>query len=129
MSLSRTSRRRPKVLLVDDSVETRRALRELLEAQGIAIVGEAADGATGIELAKELMPDVILMDIKMPGIGGIEATEVITTSLPDAHVIVLTSFDDESLRRRAYEVGASAYLVKGSSPHLISDAIAAALDR
>jgi NarL family two-component system response regulator LiaR len=123
MTPSRTSRYRPKVLLVEDSAETRRALREFLEAQGITIVGEAADGATGIELAKELMPDVVLMDVKMPGMGGIEATEIITSSLPDAHVIVLTTFDDEVLRRQADEAGATAYLVKGSSPHVIADAI------
>jgi DNA-binding NarL/FixJ family response regulator len=112
---------------VDDSVESRRALRELLGGQGITIVGEAADGAKGIELAQKLMPDVVLMDVKMPGIGGIEATEIITSNLPDTHVIVLTTFDDESLRRRADEAGATAYLVKGSSPQLISDAIFQAL--
>jgi DNA-binding NarL/FixJ family response regulator len=123
MTTSRTSRNRPKVVLVEDSVETRGALRELLEAQGITIVGEAAEGAAGIELAKELMPDVVLMDVKMPGMGGIEATEIITSSLPDTHVIVLTTFDDEALRRQADEAGATAYLVKGSSPHLIADTV------
>ena len=70
-------------LLMDDSLETRRALREFLEGQGITIVGEAAEGAKGIELAQKLMPDVVLMDVKMLGIDGIEATEVITSSLPE----------------------------------------------
>jgi CheY-like chemotaxis protein len=60
---------------VDDSVESRKALRELLEAQGITIMGEAADGARGIEFAQKLMPDVVLMDVKMPGIGGVEARD------------------------------------------------------
>ena len=123
MTPSRTSRRRPRVLLVDDSPETRGALRELLEAQGIAIVGEAGDGAVGIERAKQLMPDVVLMDIRMPGMGGIEATEIITSTLPHTRVIVLTTFDDESVRRRAGEAGATDYLVKGKVPQRIADAI------
>jgi DNA-binding NarL/FixJ family response regulator len=122
-----TSRRPPKVLLVDDSGDTRRALRELLEAQAITIVGEAAEGAEGIDLARKLMPDVVLMDLKMPGIDGIEATKIITSSLPDTHVIVLTTFDDDSLRQRADEAGAAAYLVKAGSPELIIDAIFQAL--
>ena len=93
MTPSLTSRRRPRVLLVDDSLETRTALRELLEARGIAIVGEAAEGAVGIDLAKELMPDVVLMDVRMRGLGGIEATEIITSTLP------------RYARHRAYDVG------------------------
>ena len=123
MTPSRTSRSRPRVLLVDDSPETRTALRELLEAQGITIVGEAGDGTVGIERAKELMPDVVLMDIRMPGVGGIEATEIITSTLPDTRVIVLTTFDDESVRRRAGEAGATDYLVKGKVPQRIADAV------
>jgi len=127
MSPSPTSPRPPRVLLVDDSEETRQALRELLEARAITIVGEAAEGAEGIDLARKLMPDVVLMDVKMPGIDGIEATKMITSSLPDTHVIVLTTFDDDSLRQRADEAGAAAYLVKTSSPQLITDAIFQAL--
>jgi DNA-binding NarL/FixJ family response regulator len=113
--------------LVEDSVETRHAVRGLLEAQGIAIVGEAADGATGTELARELEPDVVLMDVQMPGMGGIEATQIITGSLPDTRVIVLTSFDDDALRRQAEEAGAAAYLVKEGPPDVIADAIFQAL--
>jgi DNA-binding NarL/FixJ family response regulator len=90
-------------------------------------VGEAAEGAEGIDLARKLMPDVALMDVKMPGIDGIEATKMITSSLPDTHVIVLTTFDDDSLRQRADEAGAASYLVKASSPQLITDAIFQAL--
>jgi DNA-binding NarL/FixJ family response regulator len=123
MTPSRMSHRRPRVVLVDDSPETRRALRELLEAQGIAIVGEAGDGAVGIERAMELMPDVVLLDVRMPGMGGIEATEIITSTLPDTRVIVLTTFDDESVRRRAREAGATDYLVKGKVPQRIADAV------
>jgi DNA-binding NarL/FixJ family response regulator len=110
-------------LLVDDSLETRTALRELLEAQGIEIVGEAAEGAVGIDLAKELMPDVVLMDVRMPGLGGIEATEIITSTLPETRVIVLTTLDDESVRRRAGAAGATDYLVKGKVPQRIADAV------
>lgn len=127
MSPSPTSRRPPRVLLVDDSGETRQALRALLEAQTITIVGEAADAANGIDLAGKLMPNVVLMDLKMQGMDGIEATKIITSSLPDTHVIVLTTFDDDSLRQRADEAGAAAYLVKAGSPQLIIDAIFQAL--
>lgn len=127
MTPSHASRHRPQVLLVEDSAETRRALREPLEAEGIVIIGEAGDGATGIELAKQLEVDVVLMDVQMPRMGGIEATAIITGSLRDTRVIVLTTFDDESLRRQADEAGATAYLVKGGSPHLIPDAIFRAL--
>jgi DNA-binding NarL/FixJ family response regulator len=90
-------------------------------------VGEAADAANGIDLAGKLLPDVVLMDLKMRGMDGIEATKTITSSLPDTHVIVLTTFDDESLRQRADEAGAAAYLVKAGSPQLIIDAIFQAL--
>jgi CheY-like chemotaxis protein len=115
MSPSPTSRRPPRVLLVDDSDETRQALRELLEGRGVTIVGEAAEGAEGIGLARKLtpdvvlmdlkMPNVVLMDLKMPGMGGIEATKIITSSLPDTRIIVLTTFEDESLKRRATRRG------------------------
>jgi DNA-binding NarL/FixJ family response regulator len=147
MSPSPTSRRPPRVLLVDDSDETRQALRELLEGRGVTIVGEAAEGAEGIGLARKLtpdvvlmdlkmpnvvlmdlkMPNVVLMDLKMPGMGGIEATKIITSSLPDTRIIVLTTFEDESLKRRADEAGAAAYLVKAGSPEFITDAIFHAL--
>ena len=93
--------RSPNVLLVDDSGETRHALRALLEEQGITIVGEAADGAAAIALARQPKPDVVLMDIKMPGINGIEATFIISKSLPAPQVIVLSTFEEESLKRRA----------------------------
>jgi len=69
------------------------------------------------------------MDVRMPGIGGIEATAVITDRLPGTHVIVLTTFDDESLRRKAHEAGATAYLLKESSPQLIFDAVGPAAGR
>lgn len=121
--MSPSSLRPPTVLLVDDSGETRQALRQLLEEQGITILGEAAEGATGIELARELRPDIVLMDLRMPRMDGIETTKIITGGLPDTRVVVLTTFDDASLRRRAVEAGAAAYLVKAGSSQLIIDAI------
>jgi len=123
MNQAPTFQRPPTVLLVEDSVESRQALRELLEEMDLTIVGEAADGSKGIELAESLRPDVVLMDVRMPGIDGLEATAVIRERLPATRVIVLTTFDDESLRRRAHEAGAAAYLLKEGPPQLISDAI------
>ena len=127
MSPSGPPRHPPEVVLVDDSIEARRALRELLEPQGLVIVAEAVDGATGIERAKALEPDLVLMDVKMPGMSGIEATRIITGGLPETRVIVLTTFDDESLRRQADEAGATAYLIKGDPPQRIVDAVFRAL--
>jgi len=110
-------------VLIEDSTEVREALRQLLEPHGILIVGEAADGATGIELANELEPDLVVMDIRMPGMSGIEATRIITGTLPDTRVIVLTTFDDQPLRRQAAEAGAADYLLKEESPERIVDAV------
>ena len=127
MAASRPPRQPPEVVLVEDSTEVREALRQLLEAQGIVIVGEAADGATGIELANDLEPDLVLMDVKMLGMSGIEATRIITGTLPDTQVIVLTTFDDESLRRQAAEAGAADYLLKEDPPERIVDAVVRAV--
>ncbi|MGH2634568.1 MAG: response regulator [Actinomycetota bacterium] len=123
MSPVPTPRPQPRVLLVDDSMDSRQALRELLEVEGIAVVGEAGDGASGIELAQELAPDVVLMDVKMPGIGGIQATEIIVGRLPATRVVMLSTFDDELRKRQALQAGATAYVVKGGSMHDIADAV------
>ncbi len=127
MAASRPPRQPPEVVLVEDSAEVREALRQLLEPHGILIVGEAADGATGIELANDLEPDLVLMDVKMPGMSGIEATRIITGTLPDTRVIVLTTFDDQPLRRQAAEAGAADYLLKEESPERIVDAVVRAV--
>jgi NarL family two-component system response regulator LiaR len=110
-------------LLVEDEADNRRMLRELLEQEGIPVVGEAGDGVEGIELAQKLLPDVVLMDLRMPSIGGVDATRLIKEFLPLTKVVVLTTYDDPFLRRAAQEAGTSAYLLKESSAQQICDAI------
>lgn len=84
------------VLLIDDHRVVRQGLRDFLELQSdIEVVGEAASGEEGIELARELLPDVVLMDLVMPGIDGVETTRRIKAVSPSSQVIVLTSFADD----------------------------------
>jgi NarL family two-component system response regulator LiaR len=111
----------PRVLLVDDSAEVRQGLRELLEDEGIEVVGEAADGAAGVSRAVALAPDVVLMDLRMPVMDGIEATRAIKRALPFTQVLILTAYDE--WRHSARAVGAYAYLVKGTGPALVRDVV------
>ena len=113
----------PRVVLVDDEGGFRSALRELLQEEGIAVVGEARDGKSGLAEAEALQPDVVLMDLRMPTMDGIEATQRIKQVLPHTQVIILTAYEDASLTRSAEEVGAYAYLVKGCSGRLIRDLV------
>jgi CheY-like chemotaxis protein len=123
MPESRASSRPVRVLLVDDDAENRRLLRLLLEDWDLDVVGEAADGMAGVELAGKLVPDVVLMDVEMPIMDGIEATKIITGALPRTRVVLLTAHHDRFLQRRAGEHGASDYLLKEGSAVLIRDAI------
>ncbi|HEV8649932.1 MAG TPA: response regulator [Actinomycetes bacterium] len=111
----------PRVLLVDDCAEVRQGLRELLEDEGIEIVGEAADGAAGVSRATELAPDVVLMDLRMPVMDGIAATRQIKQALPLTQVLILTAYDEWEHSARV--AGAYAYLVKGTGPALVRDVV------
>jgi len=123
MPESRASSRPVRVLLVDDDAENRRLLRRLLEGWDLDVVGEAPDGMAGVELAGKLVPDVVLMDVEMPIMDGIEATKIITGALPRTRVVLLTAHHDRFLRQRAEEHGASDYLLKEGSAVPIRDAI------
>jgi len=102
-----------RVLLVDDHDFFRTGLRSLLTEQpGVEVVGEAPDGASGIELYPRRQPDVVLMDLKMPGISGIQATRRLLASWPDARVLVLTVSIDDTAVLDAIRAGASGYIVK-----------------
>ncbi|GGT17705.1 response regulator [Streptomyces purpureus] len=102
-----------RVLLVDDQELVRAALRMVItEAEDLEVVGEAANGADAVRLTEELRPDVVVMDIRMPGTDGIEATRRITAGPADAHVIVLTTFDDDEYVYGSLRSGASGFLVK-----------------
>lgn len=103
-----------KVLVADDSELFRRQLCKLLELEEeIEVIGEAKDGEEAISLAEKLVPDVILMDLKMPRKSGIEATGHIKKVYPDIKVIILTAYDEEIYRTQAQKAGANDYLEKG----------------
>ncbi len=115
------------VLLVDDHQVVRQGLRDFLELQDdIDVVGEAGSGEEGVQLARELLPDVVLMDLVMPGIDGVEATRQVKEASPSTRVIVLTSFADDNKVFPAIKAGAISYLLKDVSPEDLAHAIRAA---
>ncbi|MFI7549836.1 response regulator [Micromonospora sediminimaris] len=102
-----------RVLLVDDQPLVRAGLRVLIaDVPDMAVVGEAGTGAEAIRLTREVLPDVVLMDLRMPGTDGIQATRTITDSGGPARVLVLTTFDDDEHVHAALRAGASGFLVK-----------------
>jgi DNA-binding NarL/FixJ family response regulator len=106
-----------RVLLVDDQKLVRTGFRMVLDAHdGIEVVGEAADGRTGLDMCRALSPDVVLMDVRMPGMDGIAATELIAKECPRSRVIVLTTFDLDEYAFAALRVGASGFLLKDVGP-------------
>jgi DNA-binding NarL/FixJ family response regulator len=113
-----------KVLLVDDHQVVRRGLRTFLEVQDdIEVVGEAADGAEGVDRAQELMPDVILMDVKMPGMDGVEALRRLRELDNHARVLVVTSFTEQRTVVPALRAGAAGYVYKDVDPDALAGAI------
>lgn len=119
-------RRGISVLLVDDHVLFRQALRHLLETeQDIRIVGEASDGSQVEQLVEEERPDVVVMDISMPAIDGIAATQILRDKYPSLGIIVLTMFAEDSQVIRAIRAGADGYLLKNIESGRVVDAIRA----
>ena len=116
-----------RVLIVDDHAIVRQGLRIFLETDAeLAIVGEAEDGATAVQLARELRPDVVLMDLLMPIMDGVTATSAIRSSLPDTRVIALTSALASDMLVRAVQAGAIGYLLKDTEAPRLREAIKAA---
>ncbi len=116
-----------KVLIADDHVIVREGLIALLNlADDIRVVGEAGDGREVIELTKKLRPDVVLMDIRMAKLDGVQATREIKTRFPDVGVIVLTNYDDDEYVFDCLRYGASGYLMKDVSPEDLVKAIKSA---
>lgn len=115
-----------RVVIADDHPVVRRGLRALLETlDGIEVVAEAGDGATAVAEVARHTPDVILMDLHMPGLAGIEATRQIVTSGSPTAVLVLTMFDDETTVLTAVQAGARGYLLKGADQDEIGRALRA----
>ena len=116
-----------RVLLVDDQALFRDGLRALLSVHpDIQVVGEAANGEEAVSLARRLAPHVLLMDLRMPVLNGVEATRRIREADPACHVIALTTFDDDEQVFDALRAGAVGYLLKGASPEKLTEAIRAA---
>ena len=116
-------------MVVDDHPVVREGLRTMLTSEpGIEVIAEAGGGAEAVEKAYRLEPDVVLTDIRMPGMGGIEVTQQIKSARPSTAVIVLTMYDSEIYVVEALRAGAAGYLVKDSSRELLCHAINAVVD-
>ena len=130
-----------RVLLADDHQMLRQAVRRALEESGLNVIAEAADGGEAVELVQALSPDVVLMDVSMPVLDGIEATRRISATGSRAQILMLTMHDEDALRARAIRAGAAGFLTKdcelrevvdavravASGEHLVSPAIAQAM--
>lgn len=113
-----------RVLLVDDHELVRIGIKRLLQdVQGFKVIGEARSGEEAVLLAKELLPDVVVMDVHMPGIGGFEATRKMIRHNPDIKILALTICEDEPYPSRLLQAGASGYLTKGCEPEEMIRAI------
>ncbi|MCO1654869.1 response regulator transcription factor [Pseudonocardia humida] len=118
-----------RVLLADDEIMIRAGLRLVLETEpDIVVVGEAGDGAAAVAATAALHPDVVLMDVRMPGLDGLAATRRILEGHPAVRVVVLTTFDDDANVHAALRLGASGFLLKVAPPERLVDAIRVAAD-
>jgi DNA-binding NarL/FixJ family response regulator len=117
-----------RVLIVDDQTLFRSGLAGLLnEDSRVAVVGQAADGAEAVKQASALKPDVVLMDVKMPNLDGVEATRRIVAEHPEIKILILTTFDADTFVLQALRAGASGYVLKDSQPQAIVSSILAVL--
>ncbi|MEV4296113.1 response regulator transcription factor [Microbispora rosea] len=115
------------VLLVDDHPVIRAGIRAMLHDEpDLAVVGEAASGSAALTAARDLTPDVVLMDLRLPGGDGVSATAAIRTELPGTRVVILTTYETDGDILRAVEAGAAGYLLKDTSPADLAQAVRAA---
>ncbi len=124
---ARSAGARPlRLLLVDDHRMLREGLRRSMELYGFDVVAEGSDGEEGVRLAQALRPDVVLMDVSMPVLDGVEATRRIRQTCPDTQVVMLTMHADKDVLAKAIRCGAAGYLVKDCSTDEVADAVRAA---
>ncbi len=113
-----------RILVVDDAEDLRMLLRLRMESRkGLHVVGEAADGVAAVELASELQPDLVLLDLAMPRMDGLEALPLIRAAVPGVRVVVLSGFNQSTLAGKALEAGADHYVVKGGSMRELLDLV------
>jgi two-component system response regulator NreC len=113
-----------RILIVDDHAVVRSGLRLILAGQSdFEVVGEAANGSDAVEAAVALRPDVMVLDIAMPGMNGLEAAELIREQVPSVSIVVLTMYDDEAYLRRFLEIGAAGYVLKTAADTRLVEAI------
>lgn len=111
------------LLLVDDHQLLRQGLRRAVEDAGFDVVGEAGDGEEAVRLAEKLRPDLVLMDVSMPVLDGIEATKLLRSRVPDARVVILTMHGEEEVVDRAMHAGAVGFLVKDCSMQEVTETL------
>ena len=117
-----------RLVLADDHRMLREGLRRSMTEEGFSVVGEAADGEEAVRLCADLRPDVVLMDVTMPDVDGVQATARIRSANPDTRVVMLTMHADEAVIASAIRAGASGYLVKDCSTDEIAEAVRLAAD-
>jgi DNA-binding NarL/FixJ family response regulator len=116
------------VIIVDDNEVFRTSLRLLLEDYGIFVAGEGEDGTEAIRLVAQLDPDVVVMDLRMPDMDGIQACQAIKADRPEVKVILLSAYDDMALRADAARADVDDYLIKGADPAQVKDAVMSAFE-
>jgi CheY-like chemotaxis protein len=116
----------PRVLIADDAPTMRAALRALLQDHGLPVIGEAADGLQAVTMAAQLQPDIVVMDVRMPALDGLQATMRITGAHPGIRVIVYSVFDSDQTQQAAHNAGAAAFVPKHAPPHHVPAAVLAA---
>jgi DNA-binding NarL/FixJ family response regulator len=119
--------RRVRILVVDDHQMLQEALVGMLAAAGFEVVGAVGDGADATSLAVELTPDVVLMDLSMPVLNGLDATRLLREVVPGVAIVVFSAFDSPELKRQAFDAGAVAYLPKGCSAERLRATVEAAV--
>lgn len=129
MAEAREDIARARVIVVDDHAFMRMGTRTILSSDdALEVVGEAENGEGAIARCRELRPDLVLMDVSMPGMGGIEATRSIKAEFPEMSVLMLTAHADPDILIEAVEAGAAGYVLKDARPHRLVDAVRAVLE-